>query len=59
MAVWRPLLNLNLLGRLWESAADYNGYLAYYNFKKTVRQTTDTIRSKLPQTHIGPDHSTE
>jgi hypothetical protein len=39
---WHLFFNLNLLGRVWEPTADYNGCLAHFKFLK-VRQTAITI----------------
>jgi hypothetical protein len=37
-----------LQGRVWDLAADYNGCLVHFKFKKKVRQTAITICSGLP-----------
>jgi hypothetical protein len=36
MAAWRTLLNLNLLGWVWQPHADYTGCLAHFKFKKSL-----------------------
>jgi hypothetical protein len=33
MSVWYTFLNLNLLGRVWQPGADYDGCLAVFKFK--------------------------
>ncbi len=36
MAVWRAFLNLNLLGRVWQTTADNKGCLVHFQFLKSA-----------------------
>jgi hypothetical protein len=48
MAVWHTFLNMNLLGEMWQSAADYNGCLARFKFLKSMPNGYDLQRAVTP-----------